>query len=96
MGERQRVLIAQALATDPELVLADEPTGNLDSQRTVEVLLLLSSLCKERGMTALLATHDPQAAAFADQVHELRDGRLWQPASWHAEGGERSLGGVGA
>jgi putative ABC transport system ATP-binding protein len=76
MGERQRVLIALALSTDPKLVLADEPTGNLDTQRTREVLGLLRDLCHEREMALLLATHDPQAAAFADQVHELRDGRL--------------------
>jgi putative ABC transport system ATP-binding protein len=76
MGERQRVLIALALSVDPELVLADEPTGNLDTQRTIEVLGLLRDLCRERDMALLLATHDPRAAAFADQVHELRDGRL--------------------
>jgi putative ABC transport system ATP-binding protein len=76
MGERQRVLIARALATDPKLVLADEPTGTLDTQRTHDVLTLLRELCRERGMAIVLATHDPQGAAFADQVHELRDGRL--------------------
>ncbi|HSZ70482.1 MAG TPA: ABC transporter ATP-binding protein [Solirubrobacteraceae bacterium] len=76
MGERQRVLIAMALATDPKLVLADEPTGTLDTQRTREVLGLLRELCRERGAAVVLATHDPQAATFADQVHELRDGRL--------------------
>ena len=76
MGERQRVLIAMALATDPKLVLADEPTGTLDTQRTREVLGLLRELCRERAAAVVLATHDPQAAAFADQVHELRDGRL--------------------
>jgi putative ABC transport system ATP-binding protein len=76
MGERQRVLIAQALATDPRLVLADEPTGSLDSHRTVEVLALLRSLCEERGVAIVLATHDPQAATFADQIYELCDGRL--------------------
>ena len=76
MGERQRVIIAQALATDPGLVLADEPTGYLDTRRGREVLGLLSELCRERGTTVLLATHDPQAAEFADRVHELRDGRL--------------------
>jgi putative ABC transport system ATP-binding protein len=76
MGERQRVLIALALSTNPGLVLADEPTGSLDTQRTREVLGLLRDLCRERQMTLLLATHDPQGAAFADQVHELRDGRL--------------------
>lgn len=76
MGERQRVLIARALAMNPRLVLADEPTGNLDTQRTREVLALLRELCLQRGMALILATHDPEAAAFADQVHELRDGRL--------------------
>lgn len=76
MGERQRVLIAMALATEPKLVLADEPTGTLDTQRTREVLALLRELCLERGMAIVLATHDPQAVAFADQVHELRDGRV--------------------
>jgi putative ABC transport system ATP-binding protein len=76
MGERQRVLIAMALATDPKLVLADEPTGTLDTQRTREVLGLLREICRERAAAVVLATHDPQAAAFADQVHELRDGRL--------------------
>jgi putative ABC transport system ATP-binding protein len=76
MGERQRVMIAMALATDPTLVLADEPTGNLDTERTREVLSLLRELCVERGAAIVLATHDPQAAAFADQIHELHDGRL--------------------
>lgn len=76
MGERQRVLIAMALSTEPKLVLADEPTGTLDTHRTREVLELLRELCQERGMAIVLATHDPQAVAFADQVHELRDGRI--------------------
>jgi putative ABC transport system ATP-binding protein len=76
MGERQRVMIAMALATNPTLVLADEPTGNLDTERTREVLGLLQEICAERGAAVLLATHDPQAASFADQIHELRDGRL--------------------
>jgi putative ABC transport system ATP-binding protein len=64
MGERQRVLIAQALSTEPRLVLADEPTGNLDTHRSREVLELLCELCRERGTAVLLATHDPQAAGF--------------------------------
>lgn len=76
MGERQRVLIALALSNDPELVLADEPTGNLDTQRTREVLGMLRDICHERRIALLLATHDPQVALFADRVHELRDGRL--------------------
>ena len=82
MGERQRVIIARALSTEPRLVLADEPTGNLDSQRGHEVLELLSEICRERDTAVLLVTHDPQATAFADRVHALRDGRLsdYEPA----------------
>jgi putative ABC transport system ATP-binding protein len=76
MGERQRVIIARALSTEPRLVLADEPTGSLDSQRGREVLKLLSEICRERDAAVLLVTHDPQATVFADRVHTLRDGRL--------------------
>jgi ABC-type lipoprotein export system ATPase subunit len=76
MGERQRVMIARALALDPRLVLADEPTGNLDTHRTTEVLGLLRETCAERSATVLLATHDPQVVRFADRVYELRDGHL--------------------
>jgi len=76
IGQRQRVLLARALSTEPRLVLADEPTGSLDSRRGAEVLALLSELCEERGVAMLLVTHDPQAARFAHRVHALRDGRL--------------------
>jgi putative ABC transport system ATP-binding protein len=76
MGERQRVMIARALALEPPLVLADEPTGSLDTQRTAEVLGLLGEICAERGATVVLATHDPQAVHFAQRAYELRDGRL--------------------
>jgi putative ABC transport system ATP-binding protein len=76
MGERQRVLIAQALALDPKLVLADEPTAHLDTLHSREVLGLLRDLCRKRGAAVLLATHDPQAVGFADRAHELRDGHL--------------------
>lgn len=76
MGERQRVMIARALSTEPSLVLADEPTGSLDTDRGREVLGLLADVCHEREMGVLLVTHDPRAAVFADHVHALRDGRL--------------------
>lgn len=96
MGERQRVLIAMALATDPKLVLADEPTGTLDTQRTAEVLGLLREVCRERRAAVVLATHDPQAIAFADQVHELRDGHLQAYAPDHVLVPANSLFGAGA
>jgi putative ABC transport system ATP-binding protein len=83
MGERQRVMIARALSMKPKLVLADEPTGSLDSQRGREVLELLSEICRERGTAVLLVTHDPQATVFADRVHALRDGRLVDYQSDH-------------
>ncbi len=76
MGERQRVMIARALSTEPKLLLADEPTGSLDTKRGGEVLGLLSGLCRERGVAVLLVTHDPGAAAYADRVRTLRDGRI--------------------
>ena len=76
MGERQRVMIARALSTGPKLVLADEPTGSLDTHRGREVLELLVEVCREQDAAVLLVTHDPQATAFADRVYALRDGRL--------------------
>jgi putative ABC transport system ATP-binding protein len=82
IGERQRLMIALALSTQPRLVLADEPTGSLDTHRSQEVLALLREVCKEREVAMLLVTHDPHATAFADRVLELRDGRLcaYRPA----------------
>jgi len=76
MGERQRVMIARALSTKPRLLLADEPTGSLDTQRGREVLELLRGLCRERNVTIVLVSHDPVAAHYADRVYALRDGRL--------------------
>lgn len=76
MGERQRVAIARALVNEPGLLLTDEPTGNLDSRRGREILDLLRAICHERGIPALIVTHDPQATAFVDRVHTLRDGCL--------------------
>ncbi len=75
-GERQRVAVARALAGDPRLVLADEPTGNLDSERSREVVGLLHGLAREEGTGVLLVTHDPAAAAIADRHLTMRDGRI--------------------
>jgi putative ABC transport system ATP-binding protein len=76
MGERQRVMIARALSTKPSILLADEPTGSLDTQRGREVLELLRGLCHERGVAVVLVSHDPMAADYADRVYRLCDGKL--------------------
>ena len=78
-GEMQRVAIARALAPRPALLLADEPTGNLDSTLGGAVLDLLRRLNRARAFTVLMATHSPEAAAVADRVVRLRDGRLEAP-----------------
>jgi len=75
-GERQRVAIARALAGEPGLILADEPTGSLDSARSKETVKLLHSIAHERGAVVLLVTHDREAASVADRRLALRDGRL--------------------
>ena len=75
-GEQQRVSIARALLMDPELVLADEPTGNLDTTSSAEVLALLRELNRRDGHTIVLVTHDPAAASMAGRVVFLRDGRV--------------------
>jgi putative ABC transport system ATP-binding protein len=75
-GEQQRVSIARALLTEPELVLADEPTGNLDTRSSAEVLELLRELNRTEGQTLVLVTHEPGAAAVAGRVVFLRDGRV--------------------
>ncbi len=75
-GEQQRVSIARALLTEPEIVLADEPTGNLDTRSSGEVLRLLRELNESEGQTLVIVSHDPGAAATAGRVVFLRDGRL--------------------
>ena len=75
-GEKQRVAIARALANRPVLLLADEPTGNLDSKTGAAVLDLLCNLHKAQGLTMLMVTHDPEIAARADRIIHLRDGNI--------------------
>ena len=75
-GQQQRVAIARALLPRPDVVFADEPTGNLDSRAGAEVLGLLRSSVKETGQTVVMVTHDPSAAAYADRVVLLADGAL--------------------
>lgn len=75
-GEKQRVAIARALLNDPALILADEPTGNLDSRQSLEVWQLLRRIAVERGKTILMVTHEAPGAAFGDRVVVLKDGRL--------------------
>lgn len=75
-GERQRVSIARAIVNSPDIILADEPTGNLDSQAGSEIVALLRRMNRERGLTVLLVTHDPAVAKQADRMIRLVDGRL--------------------
>src|SRR4051795_11199138 len=85
-GQEQRVAIARAIVTDPDLILADEPTGNLDAAAAEDVLTMLTRLNREHGKTVLIVTHDPHAAKFAQTVRHLEKGQLLPigtlPADW--------------
>ncbi|HET8612694.1 MAG TPA: ABC transporter ATP-binding protein [Sphingomonas sp.] len=73
-GQQQRVAIARAIVTRPDVLLADEPTGNLDTERSIEIMELLTRLNRESGITVLLVTHEPDMAAFARTIVHFRDG----------------------
>ncbi|MDY6875303.1 MAG: ABC transporter ATP-binding protein [Chloroflexota bacterium] len=87
-GEQQRVAIARALVNEPEVMLADEPTGNLDTRAGDEVMELLRRVCDGGGRTVVLVTHSPRVAAFADRAYFLKDGIVVDETRL---GGERSL-----
>ena len=73
-GQQQRVAIARAIVTQPDVLLADEPTGNLDSERSVEIMQLLTDLNRNSGITVLMVTHEPDMAAFARTIVHFKDG----------------------
>lgn len=75
-GQQQRVAIARALVTEPVLVLADEPTGNLDTRAADEIAVLLKQVAKEWGRSVLMVTHDPRIASYADRIIFLKDGKV--------------------
>ena len=75
-GQQQRVAIARAVVTDPGLIVADEPTGNLDAHSAVEVLTMLQALSRDAGKTVVMVTHDPKAAAYAARSIHLEKGEI--------------------
>ena len=91
-GERQRVALARALANEPRLLLADEPTGALDTATGEQIVELIKSVRAQRGTTIVLVTNDPDVAAAADRILRIRDGRIEEAASTPA-GAPRSASG---
>ena len=79
-GEMQRVAVARAIVHNPELIIADEPTGNLDTESGANILELFRTLCREGGHTAIMATHSLEAAALADRTIRMKDGKLLEAA----------------
>jgi putative ABC transport system ATP-binding protein len=79
-GERQRVSIARALVNDPQIIIADEPTGNLDSKKSIEIVSLLKKLNREKKITIIVITHDPSVAREADRTLRMQDGKLGRSA----------------
>jgi len=77
-GERQRVSIARALVNNPQIIIADEPTGNLDSKKSAEIVSLLKNLNRDSGITIIVITHDQNVAREADRILQMQDGKIWK------------------
>ena len=84
-GQQQRVGIARALAVDPQIIFADEPTGNLDSKTTMEVLKLMQTIVRERNQTLVMVTHDNNLATYADRIIKIIDGKIVSIEEYHKE-----------
>jgi len=87
-GQQQRVAIARAIVTNPDVLLADEPTGNLDSERSVEIMKFLVELNRTSGITILMVTHEPEMAAYARTIVHFKDGRIERVETGHHTGQE--------
>jgi putative ABC transport system ATP-binding protein len=85
-GQQQRVAIARAIVTNPDVLLADEPTGNLDSERSIEIMQLLTDLNKTSNITVLMVTHEPEMAAFARTIVHFKDGLVERIDAQHPQG----------
>lgn len=90
-GEMQRVAIARAMVNNPEILLADEPTGNLDTKRSVEIVQALQELNKNMGLTVIMVTHNQELARQAERLYEMRDGRICQISDFLPKGAEKIL-----
>ncbi|CAN5168510.1 ABC transporter ATP-binding protein [soil metagenome] len=93
-GQQQRLGIARALANEPKLLIADEPTGQLDSRNAESMMALIGALVHERGVAALVSTHDPRMASHADRILEIHDGHLGQRRGRHSTGAEPDTGSI--
>jgi putative ABC transport system ATP-binding protein len=85
-GQQQRVAIARAIVTNPDVLLADEPTGNLDSERSIEIMQLLTDLNKTSNITVLMVTHESDMAAFARTIVHFKDGLVERIDAQHPQG----------
>jgi ABC-type lipoprotein export system ATPase subunit len=84
-GQQQRVAIARALVTRPPILIADEPTGELDSQTGKNLLTLMRNIVKSEGVTLIMATHDQSVHNFADVIHHMRDGQIYESVAGNFE-----------